>query len=79
MSVAVSTASTTSAPSSDDIQLSLALATNFAALDSNGNSVLDAADANVIVAGNDTILLFGNDLIEIVGQTALHSADFVFV
>ncbi|MEF8707535.1 MAG: hypothetical protein V5B38_01060 [Candidatus Accumulibacter propinquus] len=66
-------------PSSDDIQLSLALATNFAALDSNGNSVLDAADANVIVAGNDTILLFGNDLIEIVGQTALHSADFVFV
>jgi hypothetical protein len=66
-------------PGSDDIQLSLALAANFAALDSNGNSVLDDADASVIVAGSDTILLFGSDQIDIVGQTALHSTDFVFV
>ena len=66
-------------PGGDDIQLSLALAADFAALDSNGNSVLDDADANVIVAGSDTILLFGSDQIDIVGQTALHSSDFVFV
>jgi Ca2+-binding RTX toxin-like protein len=66
-------------PGGDDIQLSLALAANFAALDSNGNSVLDDADASVIVAGSDTILLFGSDQIDIVGQSALHSTDFVFV
>ncbi|RDE50707.1 MAG: calcium-binding protein, partial [Candidatus Accumulibacter meliphilus] len=67
-------------PGSDHLQLNIALGVDsFAALDSNSNGVLDDADELVIVAGNDTILMFGTDQIDIVGQTALHSTDFLFV
>jgi len=63
----------------DQLQLSLALAASFAALDSNSNGVLDDADANVVVAGGDTILMLGSDQVDIVGQTALLPSDFLFV
>ncbi len=52
--------------------------TEFGDLDTNLDTFLDAGDSGVQMLGADMLLGFGGDQIRIVGQSQLHSLDFIF-
>lgn len=60
-------------PGQDQIQLSIA----FGLLDSNGDLVLNRGDGGVQIVGSDLLISLGNDQILVVGQSQLHSNDFL--